>query len=143
MGLVQNDAFIDSNSTERAIHLLQYLATGSKDFFEAELVFNKILCGRPIETPVSRFVELTAMEKNEARSLLQAVIEHWGALKNSSPEALQEAFLTRSGKLTDDMGIWQLKIESSGLDILLQQLPWSISTIKLPWMQTILFADWV
>jgi hypothetical protein len=142
LGLVENDTFIDSYSTERAIHLLQYLATGSEDFFEAALVFNKILCGWPIEMPVSRYIELTDMEKNECDAMLQAVVAHWTVLKNSSPQALQESFLSRMGKLVDNAGIWELKVASSGVDILLSEIPWSISVIKLPWMSGHIIVDW-
>jgi hypothetical protein len=142
LGLVEDNAFRDTESAQKAIHLLEYLATGTEQPLEAGLIFNKILCGWPVEMPLSRFIGLSSIEKNEARSLLQAVVTHWSALKNSSPEALQQAFLTRPGKLTDDAGIWQLKVESSGLDILLGQLPWSISVIKLPWMIGHIIVDW-
>jgi hypothetical protein len=143
LGLIENNAFRDAGSTQRAIHLLEYLVTGSEQPLEAGLIFNKILCGWPIEMPLSRFTKLTEIEKNEARSMLEAVIAHWTALKNSSPEALQEAFLQHSGKLTHEDDSWRLVVETKPFDMLLQQLPWTISAIKLPWMQNILFVDWV
>ena len=52
--------------------------------------------------------------------------------------------MLRPGKLTlrGDRD-WLLQVESSGCDVLLDQLPWSISTIRLPWMESLLWVEWV
>lgn len=127
----------------RAVHLLQYLATGQSATPEYELPLNKLLCGLPLEEPLTRKLRLTQKEKTEAEKLLEAVIRHWSVLMNTSPEGLQGTYLCREGKLSrrghED---WQLQVEQKGFDILLNDLPWSISMIKLPWMGGMLWVEW-
>ena len=35
-----------------------------------------------------------------------------------------------------------LAVKSGPFDMLLDRLPWSYSTIKLPWMHEVLYVDW-
>lgn len=128
---------------ERAVHLLQFLATGQAATPEYELPLNKLLCGLPLDGPLTRKIHLTKKEKTEAKSLLDAVVRHWSVLKNTSAEGLQGTFFCRAGKLSrrgsED---WQLQVEQKGFDVLLADLPWTISMIKLPWMQGMLWVEW-
>ena len=128
---------------ERALCLLHFLATGQLSVPEYELMFPKILCGIPLEQPVESRMQLSEAEKDESQRLLEAVIRHWGALRNSSSDGLRGAFLLRPGKLSlRDDGDWLLQIESRTIDILLNQLPWGISMVKLPWMGRMLWVEW-
>ena len=128
---------------QRAVHLLQYLATGHAATPEFELPLNKLLCGLPLNEPVTVGIHLTKKEKTEAKNLLEAVIRHWNILKNTSPEGLQGAYLCRTGKLSRQRNEdWQLQVEGKGFDVLLADLPWSISMIKLPWMEGMLWVEW-
>jgi hypothetical protein len=128
---------------DRALSLLHYLTTGQTVAPEYELVLPKILCDVPLGTPVESQVELTAAEQEESIALLEALIRHWGALRNSSPDGLRGAFLLRPGKVSlQDDGDWYLQIESRTHDILLDQLPWGLSMIKLPWMGKMLRVAW-
>jgi hypothetical protein len=128
---------------DRALSLLHYLATGQTVAPEYELVLPKILCDVPLGTPVESQVELTAAEQEESIALLEALIRHWGALRNSSPDGLRGAFFLRPGKVSlHDDGDWWLQIESRTHDILLDQLPWGLSMIKLPWMGKMLRVAW-
>ena len=36
----------------------------------------------------------------------------------------------------------KLYVERKGVDVLLESLPWTISIIKLPWMQDSLQVEW-
>lgn len=128
---------------EHAVHLLQYLATGRVGDMEHEMVLNKILCGLPIDQPLERQIRLTKKEKTEADGLLRAVIGHWSALGNTSIDGLRGTFLCREGKLSQKPnGTWLLQVEQQTVDLLLGKLPWSFSTIKLPWMQEMLTVEW-
>ena len=52
-------------------------------------------------------------------------------------------FLTRAGQLSVDAeGDWLLRVEPRTVDILLDQLPWGISMIKLPWMSRLMRVEW-
>lgn len=128
---------------ERALCLLHFLTTGQSLAPEYELMLPKILCNIPLETAVESDLELTDLEKEEVNALLEAVIRHWEALRNTSSDGLRGSFLLRPGKVSlRDDGDWLLQVESRTYDILLDQLPWGISTIKLPWMEKMLWVEW-
>lgn len=130
------DVFDGSAITDmnRAVCLVQYVASGRERIAEFELGLAKILCGLETDTPVDTSIRLTRTEKQEIHQLLLSVIDYWEALKDISPEGLQHSFLQRRGKLQLVNNDWVLQIEQKNWDVLLQQLPWNISTIRLPWM---------
>ena len=129
--------------SERAISLLYYLTTGQTRVPEYELVLPKILCGVPFSTTVPIDAEINDNEKSEAEALLEAVIAHWEALRNTSQDALRGTFLLRPGKLSQKKdGDWLLQVEVRTFDVLLDLLPWGISMIKLPWMKQMLWVEW-
>jgi len=128
---------------ERALCVLHFLSTGQDIAPEYELVLPKILCNIPLLSPVETDLQPTGPEKEEAVALLKAVIRHWEALRNSSPDGLRGTFLLRPGKVSErEDGDWLLQVESRTFDILLQQLPWGISMIQLPWMKRMLWVEW-
>jgi hypothetical protein len=127
---------------ERALRLLHYLATGRPSAPEYELILPKILCNVPLTEPVESDAALTDAEREEAAALLEAVIRHWGVLRNTSPDALRGTFLLRNGKVSLRDDDWLLQVESNTWDILLDQLPWGISMVKLPWMERMLWVEW-
>ena len=140
LGIAVDDRLI---RPERALCLLHYLATGQTVAPEYALVLPKILCHVSLDWPVESDVELTTAEQEEAVALLESVIHHWEALRNTSPDGLRGTFLLRSGKvLMREDGDWVLQVEANTADILLDQLPWGISMIKLPWMRTMLWVEW-
>ena len=128
---------------ERALSLLYYLTTGQSKIPEYELVLPKILCEFPLLMPVPADFKITENEINEASALLEAVIEHWEVLRNTTPDGLRGTFLLRPGKLSQkEDGDWLLQVESRTFDVLLEHLPWGISMIKLPWMKNMLWVEW-
>lgn len=130
-------------NSQRATYLLQWLVNGQFNAPEYELPLNKLLCGMSPEAPIIGKFKLTKREKEETQQLLEAVVRHWAALKNTSPAGLQANFLCREGKLTQKPdGGWLLQIERKSIDILLADLPWSISMIQLPWMSHWLWVEW-
>ncbi len=139
LGIADQDKLLQP---ERALCLLHYLTTGQTVAPEYELILPKILCNMPLEAPVEANVELTTVEQQEALTLLEAVIGHWEALRNTSPDGLRGTFLVRSGKVDLQASGWLLQVESKSWDILLDQLPWGIGMIKLPWMEKMLWVEW-
>ncbi|MFA5326308.1 MAG: contractile injection system tape measure protein [Prolixibacteraceae bacterium] len=123
--------------------IVQYCASGQTQIDEYDLVFPKILCGLDIEYPVNTNVALSEEQMTEANEMLQALIEYWSALKDTSVEGLRESFLKRSGKLSLANDEWVLLVDQRPYDMLLERLPWSISMIKLPWMKNLLKTEWV
>lgn len=129
---------------DRALCLLHYLATGQVKAPEHALILPKVLCDLPVNLPVPAEAHLTKQELEEADALLSAVVRHWEALRDTSIDGLRGNFLLRPGKLSlleDDS--WRLQVEHRTYDILLDQLPWGITLVKLPWMRKMLHTEWV
>ena len=125
-----------------AVGLLHYLAYGQLPSSEQELVLNKLLCGLPLTVALDLPSGFTDAQREEADTLLNAVILHWSALKAVSVTWLQHVFIQRPGILRRSNGHWLLRVESRPPDVLLSKLPWGISTVKLPWVENILTIDW-
>lgn len=143
LGLVNDEGFVNREAQHRAVHLLQYMATGKEEHAEHELALNKILCALPLEEPVPAEMLLTAEEKQLCEELLKVVIQRWEKMNNSSVEGFRAAFLQRDGALWEKEGDWWLRIEERGYDLILQTLPWGIGMIKAPWMEKTIYTEWV
>ncbi|HRO45272.1 contractile injection system tape measure protein [Agriterribacter sp.] len=139
---VNQGAFKDERSRQKALYLLHYAATGRGEAEEYELVVPKILCNWPLAMPVEKDMEWSKAELNEADSMLQAAIEQWTVLQHTSPDGLREGFLQRRGKFFTRNDKQYLQVERGALDVLLDQLPWNLGIIKLPWMKEILWVEW-
>ena len=142
LGYLEQRRFKSPALAERATHLLQFLAAGEENFPEYELVLNKLLCGIETAQPVARAVQLTPEERGLGEDLLRAVLQRWEVLKNTSVAGLRETFLRRGGRLDYHTERVVLTVETKTLDILLDQRPWAISTIRLPWMPLPLYVTW-
>ncbi len=143
LDLYKNVEWTKPDSQHKAILLTQYLITGEEEFYENELILNKILCGLSVESEVNTKLKITENEKEKCNSLIEAVLEHWKTMSSSSFEALRETFLQRAGKLDlSSPYSYELCVEERGVDILLAQLPWGIGMIKTPWMENYLTCNW-
>jgi hypothetical protein len=140
--LREEQQFKDEAAKHRAVQLLGYLAYGEEGIPEWDLVLPKILCGIQPAEPVRRFIPLTDVEKTEANELLAAVISHWNALGNTSPDGLRGNFLLREGKLEWKEEEWQLYVTQQAYDMLLNQLPWGFSVVGLSWMPWLIKTVW-
>lgn len=141
--LLADQEFRDTEAMNLAVHLLNFLATGRETPPEYLLSFEKFLCGADLLTPIPRFMRLTDHMKEESDKLLRAAIGHWKALKTTSPDGLREGFIQRPGKLITTNFECRLMVEAKGQDVLLSYLPWGYGLIKLPWLNTPLFVEWV
>ena len=143
LGLVEKNGFPGKAEQELAVQWLHFLATGSLECPEPELVLPKILCNMPAEHPVSRWFTPNDEQIAEVENLLSSAIAHWSALKSTKPDGLREGFLQRTGKLESRAdGTYKLTVERLAQDVLLEQLPWNIGMLRLPWMEQILFVEW-
>lgn len=142
LGMLDGQVFKNEEAALRGTLLLQYLVSGQTHTQQHELVLNKIMCGLPLETPVPETLYLSDEELELSRSLLNAVLHNWDKMSNSTVENLQGSFLLREGRLDEVDDFWSLTVESKGYDILLDFLPWTISIIKLPWMEKQVQLNW-
>jgi len=127
----------------KAVTLLHYIATGTESFAEFEVVLPKLLCGFEPDFAIPASYQITTGDMDLVDELLKSVISHWTILKNTSVTGLRETFLLREGKLISVPDGSRLKVQRNTIDVLLEQLPWSISMIKLPWMTKLLTVDWL
>ena len=142
LGLVEKKQFVSKASQNRAALLLQLLVEDSFSYKESDLMLNKILCGIEPTEPITVSFLPSEINKEEIKSLLEAMVGHWKALKSTSGSSMAQAFFKREGSLKRVSKGHQLTISRISIDILLNHLPWAISSIKLPWMNETLFTEW-
>ena len=142
LGLLEEEIFPNEEKKERAVCLLHYLATGEEQFDEPALALPMLLCNWPVGMPVHRFLPVSEYEKEECKKVLNSTVNHWKALKNTTPDGLRENFLRRNGRLKKSSFGWTLYVEEKTQDILLDQLPWGISAVVFAWMNQHLTVQW-
>ena len=134
--------FVNDTVRMRAVHLIEYLASGKEGIPESNLLMAKWLCGVPLAAPILRELVLTQEEKHQADELLDTLIHRWPKMHNSNHYTLRTVFLQRAGKRYRQENAWHLQVESHTLDVLLQFLPWSISMVHLPWLEEMIWVEW-
>lgn len=134
--------FKDNECINKAIIVLNYLSYGDIDIKEFNLGLNNVLCSVPKDFYYDFSVELTDKEKQLCNSLLENICNQWTAIKNTSPDGLRHNFFIREGSLSYDGTSYKLVVAEKVYDILLSKIPWTIGTIKFPWMESFLFTDW-
>jgi hypothetical protein len=140
---LENNKWKNLWSQHRACLLLQFITSFNEEIFENDLTLNKILCGIGLEDVVSTKVEFTQKEKAACNDLLLVVIDHWEILGKTSVNGLQESFISRPGKIFQNGNeSFELKVEGRSYDMLLDQLPWGISMVKVSWMDQFLICYW-
>ena len=141
--LNDQDHFKNKELQYSAVYLLHFIATGQdSNIDEVDLAMSKILSGMSIEDPVPVNVVLSENEKNYANEILQVIISRWDKLGSTSNDGLRNTFLKRNGIIEENDEVYQLTVETSGTDILLDYIPWNINIIKLPWVKKILYVSW-
>jgi len=134
---------ISPEALPRAAALLAYAARGDDDPREFELGLIKVLLGlRPDTTLLVPAGLVSDADRIEIDDLLHSVVEHWQVLKHTSIAGLRTSFLQRRGLLADIDAAWRLRVEPHGFDVLLQHLPWALSTTTLPWTTKPIFTEW-
>lgn len=126
----------------RAVHLLQYLADGRTDAPEAELTLSKLLSGASPSDPVEPSISPSAADISTCDSLLEAVISNWPIIKGTTIDGLRETFLRREGQLLRGDARWDLHVHRKGLDVLVDQIPWTFSTVLHRWMTEPIQVTW-
>lgn len=141
--LTSGTRFSSVENQLKAVHYLQYLATGL-DLFgdEAYLVLNKVLCGLQIQEPVTTNISMTENEKVLMDGLIDAAMGYWPSIGNSSRKGFRGNWIMRNGLLNETANRWTLTVEKKAYDLLIQKSPFSFSIIKFPWMEKPLHIDW-
>ena len=141
-GLLVQRRFRDQDARERAVHLVGLLTFGREAIPEFDMLIAKLLCGVEFEEPLPP----SAPEEEDhaaCADVLRAVLEHWTALRSSSPEWLRQQFLLRDGKVERLDAGFRVTVERRAQDVLLGRLPWGIGVIALPWLNDRIFVHWM
>ncbi len=142
LGMLENQKFKTEEMAYKAVQLTQFLATGTTEMKEHELVLNKILCGVKLDSLIEHSFTITEEEKEVSESLLGGMMANWNKLKSDSIDALREGFLMRQGYLEETESGWNLEVERKAMDLLVDFIPWSFSLLKLSWMEKSLTTKW-
>jgi Contractile injection system tape measure protein len=134
--------FRDADAVSRGVHLLQYLVDGSTRTPEPELVLNKLLCGAEPATPVDASIRMSAEETAACDALLSAILANWPGVGGTSAAGLRETFLQREGRLVAGDERWKLTVQRRTLDVLVDQVPWSLSILYHRWMTRPVHVAW-
>jgi hypothetical protein len=126
----------------RAVHLLQYLVDARTASPEPALALNKVLCGLPVEFPVEREVATTEHDLEACDALLRSLLAQWTVVSDTSVAGLRETFLQRQGRLERTSDAWKLRLQRTTVDVLVDEVPWSISVIFHDWMAEPVHVSW-
>lgn len=142
-GIAVENGSIPLCSHERAAALLCFAVTGADRDAEFNLEFIKVLLGLPRARPLSVRGDLVGDdERAEVDAMLASFIGHWSALKGTTIAGLRNTFLQRPGTLKPVEDGYALAIERTGIDVLLDRIPFAYSLVKLPWMPRPIHVEW-
>jgi hypothetical protein len=141
-GLLDGKAFGGLEARDRAVRMIGLITFGRADVEEHELVLAKVLCGVPLDEPLEP-APLEDADVAACDALVRAVLEHWTALRSSSPAWLRSQFFLREGKLEDVDSGRRLTIERRAQDVLLARIPWGFGVVALPWLTDRVFVHWL
>jgi hypothetical protein len=134
--------FVDEAARQRAVGLMQYLATEEADAPEFLVPLNKVLCGMPLDDVFDFGAPIADAEIEACGEVLTAAIQHAPILRDMSIAGFRSAFLRRDGQLSTRDGAWLLRVQRETHDIVLDRFPWSARVVKLPWMDTMVVVEW-
>lgn len=142
LGLTKDKAFVDQQAQEKAVHYLQFVATGLCKTDENLLPLNKILCGLAVHQPVEDGIEMSEEQKKLTNGMIGAAIGYWPSIGDCTVNGFRGNWLVRDGLLFEQGDRWELTVEKRAYDILIHKSPFSFSIIKMPWMSKPLHVTW-
>lgn len=143
LDLLDERRFRDLAARQRAVGLLQHIATAEAAFPEYLLPLNKLLCGMELAEVFDFGPPVSGAEAQECEDLLAAVIAQAPILRDMSVPGFRGTFLLRPGLLRARDGAWLLQVERETYDIVLERFPWGWEWVRLPWMEAPLRVEWL
>ena len=142
LGLVKGNKFVSAKGARRAAKLMEYLATGGDDTSGSDKPLNMILCNIAEGGLPPQAIAITEQERKLSDELLRAAVDRWSILENMDEHGFREAYMQRKGKLYTSEDKIMLEVEPRSIDVLMDQLPWSIVSVRLSWMGKPIFVKW-
>lgn len=141
--LLENGRFKNVDALEKAVVLLHFIATGNAELMDFDLVVPKIFCGMPLHHVCSEeALLLTDLERAEALNMVDAAISQWEIIRGTSVDGFRETFLEREGKIMAKEQGYEFRMETKGIDVLLDRLPWNLSLVKFSWLEKLIYVAW-
>jgi hypothetical protein len=140
---LSKDKTIKNNKHNSAVSVMVYLLTGQEQAFDYQLYFIKWLLGIPVNALITlEENSLTDNEKALTDNVLLSLKSHWSVMNNTSIDTIRKSFLQRSGMMKLDDEQCHLHIERKGIDVLIDQIPFSLSIIRLAWIKQPIIVTW-
>ncbi|GAB3460705.1 hypothetical protein GCM10027321_20460 [Massilia terrae] len=142
LGLVESHGFASDAARWRAVHALQFVASGREDAPEFALPLNKVLCGLALDAEPEDTGPMSEHDRTLCKDMITAAADRWPAIRNSSVDGFRGNWLARPGVLGEMDGRWKLTVERRAYDILIGVSPFTFSIVRYPWMARPLDVTW-
>ena len=142
LGLWEKDHFINPQAQINAACWLDMLIWDDDRARQERMPFTQWLCGLPLDIDLDGELpdEQQAERLQQWLTLLPVQLAGWRSLAVSDIRSL---FLQRSGQLVTASGASKLVVQPEPFDILLNEWPWPLDTLMLPWLEQPLPVTWL
>lgn len=136
--------FKDERYRQWAVHWWMLAATGQQSVTEHASAIAKLMCGMPLSLPLEPVPIWQPEDFRQAASLATDCSAQWtGPFSRIDAETLRICFLHRPGFARFSANEWHISVENDAKDILLPQcVPYSVSLIYLPWLNSLIHVGW-
>lgn len=139
-GWVNEGKFVDDDARSQAVAALDWLVWGDTDIAAWRTPCACLLCGIDLDTPLE--VVSPAMEAQLALDAwLTDSLRAMPHMARGGLALLRTLFLQRPGTLTMVQNV-RLLVDPAAPDVLLHDLPWPLTPVVLPWLQTLITVEW-
>jgi hypothetical protein len=142
LGLVQGKQFINMQAQHRAVGCLMWLALRQSEP-PPEQAIGRLMCGLSAEgeiTPEDMPDDITREQLRQWLVGLPASLP--STWKKLSAEDIRQWFLLRPGWVPQASGSALLHVQPEAFDILLNDWPWPVNLVPLPWLEQTLTVRW-
>lgn len=139
LSVVTHNEFVNEYQKAKAYVILQYIVNGSVDYENINNSLAYYFAAKP-NLNIEKDVQLSESEIEECNILLHTIIGYIPNLQHLSIDSFQKEFLQREGVLY--LNTNELTIQRKSIDVIMDNIPWNIHLIKLPWLKNIIKAEW-
>lgn len=141
LGLWEKERFTLDNAQQQAARCLDWLIWQDEPVQEGQMILTQGLCGLALDEECQREVVSTRHKSVLEAWLAQLSLQlaGWRTLGAGDVRAL---FLQRSGTLVFQKNRLLLQVDPQPFDILLDDWPWPLTNLMLPWLPAAIAIDW-
>lgn len=141
LGLWENEGFTQATGRQQAASCLDWLIWLDEPVQEGQMMLTQWLCGLALDKECQR-KEVSEQHKAVLETWLAQLslqLTGWRTLGAADVRAL---FLQRSGTLVLQQNRLLLQVDPQPFDILLNDWPWPLTSLMLPWLAAAITIDW-